>query len=98
MVRLASRAANNEAAFALIEKIIEEYEKKVEDIAAKTVVGHQLPHQMPLCSGVENLDPKQHLEDLVERAIGLKKKEGCKVGKRKKSWVEKQTKKGVELN
>ena len=68
--------------------------KNVEDIVAKNVVGHQ----MPLCSGVENLDPKQHLEDLFERAIGLKKKEGCKVGKRKKSWVEKQTKKGVELN
>ncbi|KAF3971516.1 hypothetical protein CMV_004886 [Castanea mollissima] len=100
LVRLASRAADNEEAFALIEKMLEEYEKKVEDIAAKNVGGHQLPHQMPLRSGVENLDPNQHLEDLVERVKGLKKKDGRKGGKRKKSWVEKQTKKRgrVELN
>ena len=84
---------DNEEAFALIEKMIEEYEKKVEDSAAKNVGGHQLPHQMPLCSGAENLDPNQHLEDLVERVKGLKKKEGRKGGKRKKSWVDKQTKK-----
>ena len=40
------------------------------------------------------------MEDLVERAKVLKKKEGRKGGKRKKSWVEKQTKKRgrVELN
>ena len=92
MVRLASRAADNEEAFALIEKMIEEYDKKVEDVAAKNVAGHQLPHQMPLCSGAENLDPNQHLEDLVERAKGLKKK-GRKGGKRKKSWVDKPKKK-----
>ena len=72
LVRLASRAVDNEEAFALIEKMIKEYEKKVEDIAAKNVGGHQLPHQMQLCSGAENLDPNQHLEDLVERAKGLK--------------------------
>ena len=91
---------DNEEAFALIEKMIEEYEKKVEDSAAKNVGGHQLPHQMPLCSGAENLDPNQHLEDLVERVKGLKKKEGRKGGKRKKIWVKKQTKKRdrVELN
>ena len=91
---------DNEEAFALIEKMIEEYEKKVEDSAAKNVGGHQLPHQMPLCSSAENLDPNQHLEDLVERVKGLKKKEGRKGGKRKKSWVKKQTKKRdrVELN
>ena len=93
LVRLASRAMDNEEAFALIEKMIEKYEKKVEDIAAKNVVGHQLSHQMPLCSGEENLDPNQHLDDLLERAKGLKKKESRKGGKRKKSWVEKQTKK-----
>ena len=67
--------------------------KNVEDIVAKNVAGHQLSHQMPLCSGAENLDPNQHLDDLVERAKGLKKKEGHKGGKRKKSWVDKQTKK-----
>ena len=40
------------------------------------------------------------MEDLVERAKGLKKKEGRKGGKRKKSWVEKQKKKTgrAELN
>ncbi|KAM4072621.1 hypothetical protein ACB094_11G152300 [Castanea mollissima] len=88
LVLLASRAADNEEAFALVEKMLEEYEKKVEDIAAKNVGGHQLPHQMPLRS------------DLVERVKGLKKKDGRKGGKRKKSWVEKQTKKRgrVELN
>ena len=51
---------------------------------------------MPLCSGNENLDPNQQLENLVERVKGLKKK-GCKGRKQKKSWVEKQ-KKRVELN
>ena len=70
--------------------------KKIEDIATKNMVGHQLPHQMPLCSGNENLDPNQQLENLVERVKGLKKK-GHKGGKRKKSQVEKQKKK-VELN
>ena len=101
MVRLTSRVVDNEEAFALIEKMIEEYDKKkIEDIAAKNVASHQLPHQMPLCSGTENIDPNQHLENLVERAKGLKKKEGHKGGKQKKSWVEKQTKKKgrVELN
>ena len=76
--------------------------KKVEDIATKNVAGHQLPHQMSLCSGAENLNPNQHLEDLVERAKCLKKKEGRKGGKRKKSWVEKpkkkKEKKRVELD
>ena len=48
---------------------------------------------MPLCSGTENIDPNQHFENLVERAKGLKKKEGHKGGKQKKSWVEKQKKK-----
>ena len=100
LIQLASRAANNEEAFTLIEKMIKEYEKKVEDIAAKNVGGYQLPHQMQLCSGAENLDPNQHLEDFIERAKDLKKKEGRKGGKQKKSWVEKQTKKKgrIELN
>ena len=63
------------------------------------MASHQLPHQMPLCSGIENIDPNQHLENLVERAKGLKKKEGHKGGKQKKSWVEKQKKKKmVEMN
>ena len=54
---------------------------------------------MALCSGAKNLDPNQHLDDLLERAKGIKKKEGHKGGKRKKSWVEKQKKKGrVVLN
>ena len=55
--------------------------------------------QMPLFSGNENLDPNHHLENLVERAKGLKKK-GHKDGKRKKSWVKKkkEKKKRVELN
>ena len=100
MVRLTSRAADNEETFALIEKMIEEYEKKVEDIVTKNAADHQLPHQMPLYSGNENLGPNQHLEKLVERVKGLKKKEGHKGGKRKKSWVEKQKKKKgrAELN
>ena len=41
------------------------------------------------------------MEDLVERAKGLKKTEVRKSEKRKKSWVEKQKKRGggrVELN
>ena len=72
--------------------------KKIEDIATKNMVGHQLPHQMPLCSGNENLDPNQQLENLVERVKGLKKK-GCKGRKQKKSWVEKQKKNGrAKLN
>ena len=33
LVQLTSRAADNEEAFSLIEKMIEEYEKKVEDVA-----------------------------------------------------------------
>ena len=55
---------------------------------------------MPLYSGNENLDPNQHLENLVERVKGLKKKKGRKGGKRKKSWVEKQKERNgrVELN
>ena len=63
------------------------------------MAGHQLPHQIPLCSGIENIDPNQHLEILVERAKGLKKK-GHKGGKQKKSWAEKQKKKNGrdELN
>ena len=75
--------------------------KKLKTLQQKNMTGHQLPHQMPLFSGNENLDPNHHLENLVERAKGLKKK-GHKDGKRKKSWVEKKKrkeKKGrVELN
>ena len=84
MVQLASRAAGNKEAFALIEKMIEEYEKNVEDIATKNVAGHQLPHKMPLYSGNENLDPNQHLENLVERVKDLKKK------KRPQGWKTKE--------
>ena len=61
LVRLASRAANIEETFALIEKMIEEFRKEkkneVEDIATKNVASHQLPHRMSLCSSNENLDP-----------------------------------------
>ena len=70
LVRLASRAANIEKTFALIEKMIEEFEKKkVEDIATKNVVGHQLPHQMSLCSSNENLDTNQHLENWINYKV-----------------------------
>ena len=72
LVRLASRAANIEKTFALIEKMIEEFEKKkkkkVEDIATKNVAGHQLPHQMSLCSN-ENLDTNQHLENWINYKV-----------------------------
>ena len=60
---------DNEEAFALIEKMIEEYEKKVEDIATKNVAGHQLPHQMSLCSSNENLDTNQHLENWINYKV-----------------------------
>ena len=59
--------------------------KKVEDIATKNMAGHQLLHQMPLCSGNENLDSNQHLENLVERVKCLKKKEDHEGEKQKKS-------------
>ena len=49
---------------------------------------------MSLCSDNENLNPNQHLENLVERTKGLKKRVGRKDEKQKKIWVEKQTKKG----
>ena len=68
--RLASQAANIEKTFALIEKMIEEFEKKkVEDIATKNVAGHQLPHQMSLCSSNENLDTNQHLENWINYKV-----------------------------
>ena len=72
LVRLASQAANIEKTFALIEKMIEEFEKKkkkVEDIATKNVAGHQLPHQMSLCSSNENLDTNQHLENWINYKV-----------------------------
>ena len=73
-------------------------EKKVEDNAAKNVASHQLPHQMPLCSGTENIDPNQHLENLVERAKGLKKKKVARVENKSKVGLRSKPKKRIELN
>ena len=52
---------------------------------------------MPLCSSAENLEPNQHLDDLVERAKGLKKKEGRRAKKERKVGLISKQKKGVEL-
>ena len=98
LVWLASRAADNEEAFALIEKMIEEYEKKVEDIVTKNVADHQLLHQMPLCSGNENLDPNQHLEKLVERLKVLRKKKVTRVENERKVGLRSKRRRRVELN
>jgi hypothetical protein len=44
LVRLASRAANTVEAYALIQRVIKEYEKKIEDIITKNVANLQLSH------------------------------------------------------
>ena len=48
--------------------ILKKKKKKVEDIATKNVAGHQLPHQMSLCSN-ENLDTNQHLENWINYKV-----------------------------
>ena len=53
---------------------------------------------MPLCSGIENVDPNQHLENLVERAKGLKKKKVARVENKSKVGLRSKLKKRVELN
>jgi hypothetical protein len=57
------------------------------------VADHQLPHPLSLFGGNKVVNPNKNLENFVERAKVLKKREGHKSAKRLKSWVEKQAKK-----
>ena len=97
LVRLASRVADTEETSSLLERMIEEYEKKIEDILTKNMSDHQLPHPLSSSSGNKVVNPNKNLDNLVERAKVLKKREGRKSAKRPKSWVEKQTKKRVKI-
>jgi hypothetical protein len=67
--------------------------KKIEDILTKNVVDHQLPHPLSSFGGNKVVNPNKNLDNLVERAKVLKKRECHKSAKRPKSWVEKQAKK-----
>ena len=54
---------------------------------------HQLPYPLSSSGGNKVVNPNKNLDNLVERAKVLKKREGRKSAKRPKSWVEKQAKK-----
>ncbi|KAK9996639.1 hypothetical protein SO802_021325 [Lithocarpus litseifolius] len=92
LVRLASRAAEIEEAYALVDSVTKELEKQVEDIAMKfsSVSFDNSKHQMSL-GGSEIADHGEPIKNLVEKVKGLKKKEGRKGRKRCKSWVEQQS-------
>jgi hypothetical protein len=57
------------------------------------VADHQLPHPLSLFGGNKVVNQNKNLENLVEMAKVLKKREGHNSAKRLKSWVEKQAKK-----
>ena len=57
------------------------------------MANHQLPHPLSSSSGNKVVNPNKNLDNLVERAKVLKKREDRKSVKRSKSWVEKQAKK-----
>ena len=67
--------------------------KKIEDILTKNVADHQLPYPLSSSGGNKVVNPNKNLDNLVERAKVLKKREDRKSVKRSKSWVEKQAKK-----
>ena len=92
LVRLASRAAEIEEAYALVESVTKELEKQVEDIAMKfsSVSLDKSKDQMSL-GGSEIMDRGKPIKNLVEKVKGLKKKEGRKGQKRCKIWVEQQS-------
>ena len=92
LVRLASRAADFEEAYVLVERTVNELEKQVEDIAKKSsnVNLDNSVAQVSMLGANELVSHGESFENLVENVKGLKKKEGRKGGKRLRNWVEKQ--------
>uniref|UniRef100_A0A2N9FJV3 Protein FAR1-RELATED SEQUENCE n=1 Tax=Fagus sylvatica TaxID=28930 RepID=A0A2N9FJV3_FAGSY len=92
LVRLASRAADFEEAYVLVERAVNELEKQVEDIAKKSsnVNLDNSVAQVSMLGANELVSHGESFENLVENVKGLKKKEGRKGGKRLRNWVEKQ--------
>ena len=65
LVRLASQAADTEETSALLERMMEEYEKKIEDILTKNVADHQLPYPLSLFGANKVVNPNKNLDNLV---------------------------------
>jgi zinc finger SWIM domain-containing protein 3 len=97
LVRLASRAADFEEAYVLVERAVNELEKQVEDIAKKSsnVNLDNSIAQVSMLGANELVSHGESFENLVENVKGLKKKEGCQGGKRLRNWVEKQPRRTI---
>jgi zinc finger SWIM domain-containing protein 3 len=93
LVELAIEAANNEDAYAFVEKLVKEMRKQVQDIKKGSSATLDNGAQLSLSDGNENANHTPSIEKLLETVKGIKKKEGRKGKKRFKGWVEKQSKK-----
>ncbi|XP_038711748.1 uncharacterized protein LOC120005940 [Tripterygium wilfordii] len=82
MVRLASRASEDKEAFALVERLMEDLEKQVDNILVKT---KSAPHHSD--KPVENNNLSQE-GGLMEKVKGLKRRIVRKGGKRPRGFME----------
>jgi len=87
LVELAIEAADNEDAYAFVEKLVKEMRKQIQDIKKSSSTTLDNGAQLSLSDGNENANHTPSIEKLLETVKGIKKNDNLKVG------VEKQPKK-----
>ena len=97
LVGLAIEAADNEDAYAYVEKMVKEMQKQVQKIKNVSHVSLDNEAQLSLSNDNEITNQSQSVEKLLEMVKGIKKKEGQKGGKRCRGWVEKQPRKKTKI-
>jgi hypothetical protein len=96
-VKLVTESADNEEAYAFVERMMEEMEKHVQNIKKCSNTTPDNEAHMSLSNGNETMDHTPIVDNLLEKVKGFKKKEGRKGGKRFRSWVEQQGKKKTKI-
>ncbi|XP_059437569.1 protein FAR1-RELATED SEQUENCE 1-like [Corylus avellana] len=95
VVKVVAEAADNDEAYAVVEGMLEEMEKHVQDIKNSSTTDNEAHMSLP--NSNETAIHTPYVENLLETVKGIKKKEGWKCGKRFRSWVENQSKNNTKI-
>jgi hypothetical protein len=97
VVKLVAEAVDNDEAYVCVERMLEEMEKRVQNIKRCSSTTPNNEAHMSLSSGNEAVIHIPSVENLLETVKGIKKKEGQKGEKRIRGWVENQKKKKTKV-